>query len=79
LVLNEDLITKEVQHDLDEMGIAKNAREEKQRARAERLRRDQENARMAKLYRQHILKEEPTPEVQLVKLSASRRPNGAGD
>ena len=33
LKLNEDLVTNELQHDLDNLGIAKNAREEKVRAR----------------------------------------------
>jgi uncharacterized radical SAM superfamily Fe-S cluster-containing enzyme len=68
LVLKEELVTNEVQHDLDNLGNAKTAREEKQRARAERLRQDQENERMAKLYRQHILKESSTPEAPIVQL-----------
>jgi hypothetical protein len=68
LVLKEELVTNEIQHDLDNLGIAKTAREEKQRARAERLRQEQENARMAKLYRQHILKEESAPEAPIVQL-----------
>ena len=38
-------------------GIAKNAREEKLRARKSRSRRAAENERMAALYRQHVLKE----------------------
>ena len=33
LLLREDLVTNELQHDLDNLGIAKNAREEKKRAR----------------------------------------------
>ncbi len=72
LVLRDEIVTKEEQHDLDKLGIAKNAREEKIRARDERLRQQQENARMAKLYRQHVLKEPPAPElVQLQPLIAS--------
>jgi uncharacterized radical SAM superfamily Fe-S cluster-containing enzyme len=84
LVLKEELITRDVQHDLDEMGIARNSREERQKARAERIRQEQENARMAKLYRQHILKEPATPDTQLVQLrvgnSSDRvgEPTGAG-
>ncbi|HEX9136013.1 MAG TPA: radical SAM protein, partial [Nitrospirota bacterium] len=62
LVLKEGLITNEIQHDLEEKGIAKTAREEKLRAARERLKQEQENERMAKLYRQHILNE-PVPEV----------------
>ena len=52
-----------LQHDLDNLGIAKNAREEKKRARDEKLRQQQENERMAKLYREHVLKEQPGPEL----------------
>ena len=43
--------TADVQHDLDDLGIAKNAREEKIRARDAKLKEAQENERMAKLYR----------------------------
>ncbi|MGO9012606.1 MAG: radical SAM protein [Bryobacteraceae bacterium] len=67
LVLREDIITNEVQHDLDRLGIAKTAREEKIRARDAKLREQQENARMAKLYREHVLKEPPAP-ANLVRL-----------
>jgi hypothetical protein len=49
-------VSNEAQHDLEQLGIAKNAREEKMRARAER---DAENLRMAKLYREFVLKERP--------------------
>jgi hypothetical protein len=62
LVLREEIITNEVQHDLDRLGIAKNAREEKLRARDARVKAE-ENARMAKLYRQHVLKETAGPEL----------------
>jgi uncharacterized radical SAM superfamily Fe-S cluster-containing enzyme len=64
LIVNPEHAAAGVQTDLDELGIAKNAREEKRKAREERLRRERENARMAKLYRQHILKEPVEPEVQ---------------
>ena len=57
LVLREEIVTTELQHDLDLLGIAKTAREEKMRARDEKLRQSAEDAQMAKLYRQHILKE----------------------
>jgi uncharacterized radical SAM superfamily Fe-S cluster-containing enzyme len=57
LKLNAEHVAAGAQTDLDEKGIAKNAREEKLRARAEKLKQDEENARMAKLYRQYILKE----------------------
>ena len=68
LVLNEAIVTKDVQHDLDELGIAKTAREEKLRKQRDRIREQQENERMAKLYRQHVLKEPGSPEAQLVQL-----------
>jgi uncharacterized radical SAM superfamily Fe-S cluster-containing enzyme len=63
MVLREDIITNEVQHDLDKLGIAKNSGEEKLRARAAKQKQAEEDARMAKLYRQHVLKEQPTPEL----------------
>jgi len=44
---------------LDELGIAKNSREEKIRARDAKLKQDAENARMMALYRKEILKEQP--------------------
>ena len=43
---------------LDELGIAKNSREEKIRARDAKLKQDAENARMMALYRKEILKEQ---------------------
>jgi uncharacterized radical SAM superfamily Fe-S cluster-containing enzyme len=83
LVLDKAIITNEIQHDLDTLGIAKNAREEKQRARALKMS-QQENERMAKLYRQHILKEEAGPETQIVQLKVNKpkaniTPAGFGD
>jgi len=66
LVLRAEDVNHGKQTDLDELGIAKTAREEKKRARDEKLK-QQENERMAKLYREHILKEQPGPElVQLL-------------
>jgi uncharacterized radical SAM superfamily Fe-S cluster-containing enzyme len=56
-LIDED-VNKGKQTDLDELGIAKNAREEKLRARKLQA----ENERMAALYRQEILKE-PKPEL----------------
>ncbi len=58
LVLRAEDVNRRRQTDLDEAGIAKTAREEKRRARDEKLR-QQEDERMAKLYRQYVLKEEP--------------------
>ena len=44
---------------LDELGIAKNSREEKIRARDAKLKQEAENVRMMALYRKEILKEQP--------------------
>ncbi len=59
LQLNMDHVNSEANHTLDELGIAKNAREEKIRARDHKQMDAAENARMAKLYREHILGEKP--------------------
>ena len=67
LYLREEIVTHEVQHDLDKLGIAKTAREEKTRARDAKQaaqRGNQKNdaaydARMAQLYREVVLKEKP--------------------
>ena len=62
-MLRQELVTTEEQHDLDRLGIAKNAREEKTRARDAKLKERQEQERMMKLYREHVLKEQPGPEL----------------
>ena len=67
LVVRDDLVAREEQHDLDALGVPKNAREEKLLAQAERRKEQEENARMERLYREHILKEPPRP--VLVQLS----------
>jgi len=59
LKLIDEHVNAGEQHDLDEKGIAKNAREEKMRAREAKLKQDAENAKMAKLYREHVLGEKP--------------------
>ena len=59
LTLNMVDVNAEANHTLDELGIAKNAREEKLRARDTKVLSDAENARMAKLYREHVLGEKP--------------------
>jgi len=57
LVLRKEIVTRDEQRDLERMGVARNAREEKLRAR---------DAEMARLYRKHILKEAaPEPLVQI--------------
>jgi uncharacterized radical SAM superfamily Fe-S cluster-containing enzyme len=73
LLLRDGIVTTEVQHDLDELGIAKTAREEKLRVQRDRLARDKENARMAKLYREVILKEAASPDTKLVQLGGMKK------
>jgi 7,8-dihydro-6-hydroxymethylpterin dimethyltransferase len=70
LVLKEEIVTNEAQHDLEQLGIAKNAREEKLRARAERLKMDEENLRMAKLYHEFALKKPAAPELVQIGIGA---------
>src|SRR5262245_63139 len=84
LVLDPVAVAAGKQTDLDEAGIAKTAREEKLRARAEQKRvreaggpgvnNDQENERMAALYRQHVLKEAPPePTIQIQGLGSKKK------
>jgi hypothetical protein len=61
-------VNAEANHTLDELGIAKNAREEKIRVRDGKQLDATENARMAKLYREHVLGEKPV--VGLVSLDS---------
>jgi uncharacterized radical SAM superfamily Fe-S cluster-containing enzyme len=75
LVLRAEDVQHTKQTDLDKLGIAKTAREEKTRARDEKLRQTRENERMAKLYREHVLKEQPGPE--LVQLATIAPPPSA--
>jgi hypothetical protein len=63
LLLREEIVTKDVQHDLDRLGIAKNAGEEKKRARDAKLKQTQNDAEMAKLYRKVVLKEQAGPDL----------------
>src|SRR5271154_7170691 len=62
LILNMDDVNHGLQHDLDDLGVAKTAREEKKRARDAKLKQE-EDARMMKLYREQVLKEAPGPEL----------------
>jgi 7,8-dihydro-6-hydroxymethylpterin dimethyltransferase len=63
LVLNAEAVAKGAQTDLDELGIAKNAREEKL-AQRKKEQDPKYHAEMAKLYAQHVLKEQPTIQIQ---------------
>jgi uncharacterized radical SAM superfamily Fe-S cluster-containing enzyme len=68
LKLNEEAVRAGAQTDLDDLGIAKNARDERLAARKkapeEADREAAHNSEMAKLYRQHVLKEQPTLQIQ---------------
>ena len=57
LVLNEEHVKAGRQHDLDDKGIAKTAREEKTRKRDEALKAKLENDKMMRLYKEHVLGE----------------------
>jgi uncharacterized radical SAM superfamily Fe-S cluster-containing enzyme len=71
MVLREEIITKEEQRDLDLLGIAKNAREEKIRARNERLRKQaEEDERMARLYREVVLKQKRSEQLVTIQPAA---------
>ncbi len=77
--LNRDLITEEEQHDLDKLGVAKNAREEKIRQRDERMREKDPayHAEMMKLYKKHVLKDQTAD--AFVPLSTITPPGGNGN
>jgi hypothetical protein len=76
LVLDAEAVAKGKQTDLDEKGIAKNAREEKLRARDE-MKKKAEDERMARLYRQHVLKEAKPQEVTGLQIQGLKK--GASD
>src|SRR3954464_12317307 len=74
LVLREGIVTTERSHTLDDLGIAKTAREEKIRARdAKGAGVDPKNAEMMKLYRKHVLGEKE-PEASFVSLNTLIKP-----
>src|ERR1700704_911379 len=67
LKLNEEAVRKGAQTDLDDLGIAKNARDEKLAARKHKDDSEKDeryHSEMAKLYAQHVLKEQPTLQIQ---------------
>ena len=53
---------------LDKLGIAKNARQEKFKARDERVKAEAEKARMLALYKEHVLGEKPATKEGFVPL-----------
>jgi uncharacterized radical SAM superfamily Fe-S cluster-containing enzyme len=73
LVLNQTAVEAGRQTDLDEKGIAKNAREEKLQARKKQMTADElrHHQEMERLYRQQVLKEQPT--IQIQGLGAGRK------
>jgi uncharacterized radical SAM superfamily Fe-S cluster-containing enzyme len=75
LKINHELVTEKEQDDLDRLGIAKNSREEKLRAR-DAKQKNVDNEQMMKLYRKVVLKE-PTAEnfVSLNSLAAPKPVN----
>jgi uncharacterized radical SAM superfamily Fe-S cluster-containing enzyme len=74
LLLNKEAVEKGRQTDLDEAGIAKNAREEKLRAR-DQQKKHAEDERMMKLYRQHVLKEPAPTESPVVQIQGLKKKN----
>ena len=78
LTLKDEIVTKEEQHDLDKLGIAKNSGEEKKRKRDAQLS-QAENERMARLYREHVLGEKkPEGFIPLASIAAPANGNGNG-
>jgi hypothetical protein len=75
LEIRQDQVATEAQQDLVRLGIARNTREEKARARDAQLNKDLENQRMAALYRQHILGEKPAE--PLIQLQVRPRPESS--
>jgi uncharacterized radical SAM superfamily Fe-S cluster-containing enzyme len=67
LILNAEAVAKGAQTDLDKLGIAKNARDEKIQARKKKTEMTPDEIRkheeMERLYRQHVLKEAPAEPV----------------
>ena len=76
LKLNRDLVTEKEQDDLDRLGIAKNAREEKLRARAAKQKTN--DTEMMKLYRKVVLKD-PTADESFVSLNSLAKPAAKPD
>ena len=84
LKLNAEAVAASEQQDLVLAGVARNAREEKIAARAreheksleDKLKADAKNRQMADLYRQHVLKEAPTPPVLQIQGLRKNQPTG---
>lgn len=73
LHLDAEAVAAGAQTDLDTLGIAKNAREEKLRSRRDQVAADRRrHDEMARLYRQHVLKEQAPP--PLLQIQGLKRP-----
>jgi uncharacterized radical SAM superfamily Fe-S cluster-containing enzyme len=68
LALNKEHVEADANHTLDDLGIAKNARQEKFKARDEKIKQEAENARMLALYKEHVLGEKPEEKGTFVSL-----------
>ena len=84
LKLNPVAVAAGAQTDLDDLGIAKNAREEKLKARKQKnemtTEEQRHHAEMEKLYRQHVLKETPgEPVIQIQGLSGKKKDSPVQD
>ncbi len=79
LILRTEDVNHGVQHDLDQLGIAKNARQEKMRARDEALKQKLENEKMMRLYREHVLGEKKQDGFVSLDGLMSALPNKAAD
>jgi len=78
LQLNAEAVAAGRQTDLDELGVAKNAREEKLAARKKAQMTPQEigqHMEMERLYRQQVLKEQPTIQIQGLNLGGKKKQN----
>ncbi|MEO5821837.1 MAG: radical SAM protein [Vicinamibacteraceae bacterium] len=78
LILDADAVAKGKQTDLDDKGIAKNAREEKLRARDD-MKKKAEDDRMARLYRQHVLGEAKPQEVSGLQIQGLKKASPKSD
>ena len=73
LKLVDEHVNASANDTLDKLGIAKNARQEKFKARDERIKAEAEKARMMALYKEHVLGEKPVSKEGFVPLDSARR------
>ncbi len=72
-MLVDEHVKAEANHTLDDLGIAKNARQEKFKARDEKIKAEAEKARMMALYKEHVLGEKPGQKERLRSARRDRR------